>query len=98
MLILMKRDATEADLLDGHKVLEVRVRGIHKGVVSKRLADTAGDGAAIFAAGDDRTDEDLFGALPAEAVTVRVGPGATRTSLRVASPHELRALLWQLVA
>ena len=32
-------------------------------------------GSVVFAAGDDRTDEDLFDALPESAVSVRVGPG-----------------------
>jgi trehalose 6-phosphate synthase/phosphatase len=87
----------DVDLLEGHKVLEVRMRGVHKGVVGRRVVSELASETAIFAAGDDRTDEDLFGSLPEHAVTVRVGPGKTRASLRVASPHELRRLLFQLI-
>jgi trehalose 6-phosphate synthase/phosphatase len=48
---------------------------------------------AILAIGDDRTDEDLFAALPAHALTVRVGQGATRARYRVDGPQAVRELL-----
>ena len=38
---------------------------------------------ASSAIGDDRTDEDLFGALPTEAITIKVGPGDTKARFRV---------------
>jgi trehalose 6-phosphate synthase/phosphatase len=82
-----------AEILEGHKVVEVRVRGVHKGLVAARVIAEAPPGAVVFAAGDDRTDEDLFEALPENAVSVRVGPGVSRAKLRVATPFELRRLL-----
>jgi trehalose 6-phosphate synthase/phosphatase len=85
-----------AEILEGHKVLEVRLRGVHKGLVAARVLAQAPSGSAVLAAGDDRTDEDLFAALPADAVSVHVGPGVSRARLRVASPFELRHLLTSL--
>ena len=52
---------------------------------------------AILAVGDDRTDEDLFAALPAGAITVRVGPGPSLARVRIDGPAEVRALLERLV-
>jgi trehalose 6-phosphate synthase/phosphatase len=52
----------------------------------------------VVAIGDDRTDEDMFAAVPADAITVRVGPGASAARYRVADPGEVRTLLAGLVA
>jgi hypothetical protein len=43
--------------------------------------------------GDDRTDEDLFGALPDGSVAVHVGPSASRAPLRIRDVPAARALL-----
>jgi trehalose 6-phosphate synthase/phosphatase len=85
------------EILEGHKVVEVRVRGIHKGLVAARVIAAAPPNCAVFAAGDDRTDEDLFAALPDDAAAVRVGPGASRAKLRLATPIDLRRVLRALV-
>jgi trehalose 6-phosphate synthase/phosphatase len=78
-------------------VLEVRLRGVHKGTVVDRVLERAPKGTLFFAAGDDRTDEDLFAALPLDAISIRIGPGVTRARFRVSSPWELRRLLQTLV-
>jgi trehalose 6-phosphate synthase/phosphatase len=85
------------EILPGHRLLEIRPYGIHKGrivtqVSSERLANTA-----VLAIGDDRTDEDLFAALPAEAITIRVGPGPTRARFRMDGIGPVRELLQTLV-
>jgi trehalose 6-phosphate synthase/phosphatase len=86
-----------AEMLEGHKVLEVRLRGVHKGTVVDRVLERAPKGTLLFAAGDDRTDEDLFAALPASAISIRVGPGYTRARFRMSGPFELRRLLASMV-
>ncbi|HEX5658621.1 MAG TPA: trehalose-phosphatase, partial [Polyangiales bacterium] len=88
---------TTAELLEGHKVLEVRLRGVHKGTVVGRILQRAPKGSLLFAAGDDRTDEDLFAALPRDAISIRIGPGATNARFRMSTPWELRRLLATLV-
>ena len=50
----------------------------------------------ILAAGDDRTDEDLFERAPADAWTVHIGPGATRAAFVVADLQILRSVLESL--
>jgi trehalose 6-phosphate synthase/phosphatase len=86
-----------AELLEGHKVLEVRLRGVHKGTVVGRVLERAPKGSLLLAAGDDRTDEDLFAALPADAISIRIGPGATIARFRISTPWDLRRLLTTLV-
>ncbi|MEZ4293952.1 MAG: bifunctional alpha,alpha-trehalose-phosphate synthase (UDP-forming)/trehalose-phosphatase [Polyangiaceae bacterium] len=81
------------EMLDGSKVLEVRLRGANKGVIARKLTADLHPDAAILAAGDDRTDEDTFAALPEQAITIRVGPGRSRAAYTVASPAELRGML-----
>jgi trehalose 6-phosphate synthase/phosphatase len=86
-----------AELLEGHKVLEVRLRGVHKGTVVGRIMERAPKGTLLLAAGDDRTDEDLFAALPPDALSIRIGPGSTNARFRVGTPWDLRRLLATLV-
>jgi trehalose 6-phosphate synthase/phosphatase len=50
-------------------------------------------GTLVLALGDDRTDEDLFGALPPGAISIHVGPAASRAELRVRNVTEARAFL-----
>jgi trehalose 6-phosphate synthase/phosphatase len=69
---------------------------VHKGTVVDQTRHNAPPGALFFAAGDDRTDEDLFAALPENAISVRVGSGATRADLRMESPFDLRRFLQEL--
>ncbi|HEV8455766.1 MAG TPA: bifunctional alpha,alpha-trehalose-phosphate synthase (UDP-forming)/trehalose-phosphatase [Gemmatimonadales bacterium] len=85
------------EILAGHKVIEIRPYGIHKGRIvpplpPERLATTT-----VLAIGDDRTDEDLFEALPPDAVTVRVGPGPTQARFRLDGVPAVRTLLYSLV-
>ncbi|MHB8375907.1 MAG: bifunctional alpha,alpha-trehalose-phosphate synthase (UDP-forming)/trehalose-phosphatase [Dehalococcoidia bacterium] len=80
-------------VLAGNKVVEVRPQGIHKGMVVPVLLSTIEDGAPVLAMGDDRTDEDLFAALPDEALTVHVGPGMSIARYRIDSPGDARGLL-----
>ncbi|MET0343659.1 MAG: bifunctional alpha,alpha-trehalose-phosphate synthase (UDP-forming)/trehalose-phosphatase [Polyangiales bacterium] len=86
-----------AEILEGHKVLEVRLRGVNKGSVINRVLEHAPRDTALFAAGDDRTDEDMFAALPERAMSIHVGPGVTRARFRVQTPFDLRRLLAALL-
>jgi trehalose 6-phosphate synthase/phosphatase len=74
-------------------VIEVRPFGIHKGrIVTEILADGA-RGATLLAMGDDRTDEDMFEAVPAGAIAIHVGPAASKAALRIPDVASARALL-----
>jgi trehalose 6-phosphate synthase/phosphatase len=91
-------EAGGADLLYGKQVLELRARGIHKGVVLEALLPRLPKGALILAAGDDATDEDLFRDVPAEGLTVHVGETPSIARYRLGSPRALLNLLAALLA
>jgi trehalose 6-phosphate synthase/phosphatase len=46
--------------------------------------------------GDDRTDEDLFAALPDGSIAIHVGAAASRAPIRIVDVTAARALLAQL--
>jgi len=85
-----------AEVHTGHRVLEVRPSGVDKGTAILPTLEDIPDGTAIIAIGDDRTDEQLFEALPADAMTIYVGEGPTRARLRLSSVSEVRLLLADL--
>ncbi len=85
------------EILAGNRVIEIRPYGIHKGRIVPPLPPERLARTAILAVGDDRTDEDLFAALPPEAVTVRVGPGPTHARYRLEGVGAVRVLLQELV-
>jgi trehalose 6-phosphate synthase/phosphatase len=89
-------DREGLELLDGSKVLELRLRGAHKGLaVDEALL---APGTLVIALGDDRTDEDLFRALPPSALSIRVGQGPSRATTRLPDPKAVRRFLEDLAA
>ncbi|HET7752381.1 MAG TPA: bifunctional alpha,alpha-trehalose-phosphate synthase (UDP-forming)/trehalose-phosphatase [Anaeromyxobacteraceae bacterium] len=86
------------EILQGDKVLEVRPHGIDKGRAAAQVLAQDAPGRLVFAMGDDRTDEDLFAALPAGSIAVHVGPGESRAALRVVGVAAARALLSDILA
>ena len=85
------------EILAGHKVIEIRPYGIHKGRIVPTWSPEKLASTTVLAIGDDRTDEDLFAALPPDAITIRVGPGATRARFRLDGVPSVRGLLQSLV-
>jgi trehalose 6-phosphate synthase/phosphatase len=93
-----------AEVLPGHRVVEVRARGVNKGAYLDRILPELPDGTAIMAAGDDLTDVDLFRRLPPDAVAIHVGNARARADnplLRdryvVDSPAALREALRRFI-
>jgi trehalose 6-phosphate synthase/phosphatase len=85
------------DVVEGKKVLEVRPRGVNKAAVVQRLLSQEPSPALIAAFGDDRTDEELFAALPPTAITLHIGPGASLAAQRLRDPAAARAFLASLL-
>jgi trehalose 6-phosphate synthase/phosphatase len=82
-------------VLQGEKVVEVRLFGIHKGIAAQRIVlERPVD--AILAVGDDSTDDDMFEALPASSINVRVGPRASRARYQLADVNAVRDFLRRL--
>jgi trehalose 6-phosphate synthase/phosphatase len=84
------------EVLDGHKVIEVRQTAVDKGTVVRDIVSRTPAGALVVAIGDDRTDEDMFAALPPGGVAIRVGAGDSSAPYRLDSPTAVRALLGAL--
>jgi trehalose 6-phosphate synthase/phosphatase len=85
------------EVMAGDKVVEVRAQGINKGSIVARALAAAPDDALTMAIGDDRTDEDLFAALPRSGIAVHVGPGPSRAGIRLADPAAVYSLLGRLL-
>jgi trehalose 6-phosphate synthase/phosphatase len=85
------------EILAGNRVIEIRPYGVHKGRIIPPLSPERLAATTILAIGDDRTDEDLFGALPPEAITIKVGPGDTKARFRLEGVSAVRQLLQSLV-
>ncbi|MFY0564500.1 bifunctional alpha,alpha-trehalose-phosphate synthase (UDP-forming)/trehalose-phosphatase [Archangium lansingense] len=85
------------EVLPGDKVVEVRARGVNKGRVVGSITEGMAPGTLVVALGDDRTDEDLFAALPEGSVAIHAGGKDTRAGYRVMGPAEVRQLLAALL-
>jgi trehalose 6-phosphate synthase/phosphatase len=59
-------------ILDGHKVIEIKKAGYNKGTAALKLIGKI-QYDFILAIGDDKTDEDIFTVLPPHAYTLKVG-------------------------
>ena len=82
----------DLSVLDGNRVLEVKPSHVHKGrVVEHFAAGRRWD--CMVAIGDDATDEFMFHASPEEAITIKVGLGATAARFSIDGVTEVRALL-----
>jgi len=79
-------------VLPGNRTIEVRNAGISKGVYcTNHLLKTPFD--FLFAAGDDWTDEDMFGVLPPGAYSFKVGMRTSKANFNLSSPEDVRSLL-----
>jgi trehalose 6-phosphate synthase/phosphatase len=94
-LELMLAD-TELRAVHGNKTVEVRPVWANKGQVRERLTNGS-DPDFILAAGDDRTDEDLFAELPSSSWTIHVGPSRSRARYRLSSPSAMVSLVRDLL-
>lgn len=88
---------TRYEVLAGDCVIEMRRRGVHKGLVAERVRQWHGGVATMVAFGDDHTDEDLFRALPEGSVSVKVGVRDSVATYRVADHQSVRSLLADLL-
>ena len=86
-----------AAVIEGDRVLEIRPQGVHKGLAVTRALAASPPPVQLLVIGDDRTDEDMFTAAPADAITVQVGQRATAARYRVEGTQAVRALLRSLV-
>ena len=82
----------DLEILEGNKVIEVKVAGINKGNAAREfMQNKAFD--FIMAIGDDWTDELLFKDLPKNAITIKVGTDNSVAKYYVDNYKEVRELL-----
>lgn len=77
---------------EGSKVLELKDSRVNKGIATTLMIDHNGYDF-LFGAGDDLTDEDVFRALPQNAISVKVGLGRTAAKYRTKSWQTMRKVL-----
>jgi len=83
-------------VFEGNKIIEVKLIGVNKGVgIQTWLARE--NWPFILAAGDDYTDEDMFGAVPEGGFTCKIGLDPSRAQYRLNNVEEFRALLGSLI-
>lgn len=82
-------------VFSGNKIIEIKPRGITKGLVSEEmLASSEAD--FVLAIGDDYTDEDMFKALPETAYTIKVGTGDSHARFHLPAVESVMTLLQSL--
>ena len=87
---------TMLQVVDGNKVVEVRMSGFDKGIMAlKIVSDLQPD--FVLCMGDDTTDEDMFKALSDRAYNIKVSNGSTAAQYTVFSQQKVLQLLKKLM-
>jgi trehalose 6-phosphate synthase/phosphatase len=79
-------------LIEGHKVIEIKKSGYNKGTTAKKLIGSE-KFDFILAIGDDKTDEELFAALPPETITIKVGKESSGAKYNIQKQSEVISFL-----
>jgi len=92
MALVNLTENLDVGVFEGNKILEVKSHVVNKGWATEHwLAD--GDWDFVLAAGDDYTDEEMFGVLSEKAYSVKVGFAASKAKFNVDSVEDIRRLL-----
>lgn len=94
---IIAQELPVARVLPGHDVLEFSLKQTDKGQAVQRLREHV-HADAVFYAGDDRTDEDVFRSLGEGDLGVHVGDGRTAAEYSVADPRALANVLMGMAA
>lgn len=80
----------------GKMVVELSVIPANKGAALERLRDQLGAACVVFV-GDDLTDEDAFARMGEDDLSVKVGPGETAATCRVATTSDVARMYERLL-
>ncbi len=94
--LIFMTQTTTLGLQEGNMVLEVKDSRVNKGYVTSLFINNQNNDF-ILGVGDDLTDENLFISLPAEAFSIKVGPGETNARYSVQSWQTIRFILNRFV-
>lgn len=92
-----RRSTVPVEMLEGKKVIEIRLRGVSKALVAQRIRVENDTDAVIVAIGDDHSDDDPFRALPPRAISIAVGRQSTAARFRLDDWRNVCELLRSLV-
>lgn len=87
---------TPLQVIDGNKVLEVRLIGIDKGATAQKILQHFKPEFTLCI-GDDATDEDMFRILRDQAYTIRIGGGNTAAKYTLMLQSQVLPLLRRFV-
>ena len=83
-------------IMKGNKIVEVKYGDISKGSEAKRLIEK-GSYDFIMAIGDDTTDEEMFLALPQDAITIKVGQSSNAALYNLPTQEQTVSFLNKLM-
>jgi trehalose 6-phosphate synthase/phosphatase len=87
---------TPLQVIDGNKVLEVRIMGVDKGATALNMVKQWNPDF-VLCIGDDTTDEDMFRALSDKGYTIKVGRGNTAAHYTIVSQNDVYPFLNRFV-
>lgn len=82
-------------VMEGDKIVEIKNVEVNKGVATARWLEQHPHDF-ILSIGDDRTDEDMFQAMPKEAFSIKVGNERSNARFNVDGSNDVRKLLKSL--
>ncbi len=86
------------EVIAGKKIIEVRAQGVSKGNYVRHLLKSASKDPFILCIGDDRSDEEMYAALPKKAISIHVGERCQNSTYQLESPLKVRELLSEISA
>jgi len=95
MLEILKNNAN-LQILEGNKVIEIKSMAYNKGTAASEFMHQQHFDFAM-AIGDDKTDEDLFRAMPPHAHTIKIGPGLSIARYNLKKQQQLYDLFHNLL-
>ncbi len=88
---------TALQVLDGNRVIEVRLIGVDKGATTLKILQRFSPDFSICL-GDDTTDEDMFRILKDKGSTIKIGHGTTAAQYVLAAQTDVLPLLKKFLA
>ena len=88
---------TPLQVIDGNKVIEVRLMGVDKGATAINIINHFNPDFTLCL-GDDTTDEDMFKSLRDKAYTIKIGSGNTAANYTLWSQTDVIPLLRKFLA
>jgi trehalose 6-phosphate synthase/phosphatase len=82
-------------VMEGSMVIEIKNTEVNKGAAAARWLEKF-PADFVLALGDDRTDEDMFRAMPEEAYTIKVGHSRSSARFYLESVQDVRNILKEL--